>query len=169
MHAEWEATMAIETGAKLPDATVKLVGEAGPADAKISDIFAGKKAVLFAVPGAFTPTCHVSHLPGFLNNLDAFAAKGVDKVVCLAVNDPFVVGAWAKASAADGKIAFIADWDAAYTRALGMDIDLGVAGLGVRSKRYAMLVEDGTVKALHIEDQPGKAEISSAEALLAAL
>lgn len=161
--------MAIEVGAKLPDAVVKVIGDAGPAEMKVSDIVGGKKAVLFAVPGAFTPTCHLNHLPGFVNHLDAIKAKGADTVACIAVNDPFVVGAWAKASGADGKILFIADWDGAFTKALGLDIDLSAAALGVRSKRYAMLVEDGVVKTLHIEDAPGKAEQSSAEALLATM
>jgi peroxiredoxin len=161
--------MTIEIGAKLPEATFKAVTGEGPAAMTTSEIFAGKRVALFAVPGAFTPTCHVSHLPSFLNQHDALKAKGVDLIACTAVNDVFAMGAWAKASGAEGKILFLADGNGDFARAVGMDIDLSVAGLGVRSKRYAMLVEDGVVKALMIEDSPGVADKSTAEKLLQAL
>ncbi len=161
--------MTIAVGGKLPDMVFKVVTSSGTAEKTTAEIFGGKRAVLFAVPGAFTPTCHVSHLPGFLQKLDDFKAKGVEVIACTAVNDPFVMGAWAKASGAEDKILFLADGNGTFAKAIGMDIDLSVAGLGVRSKRYAMLIENDVVKALHIEDTPGKAEKSSAEALLAVL
>lgn len=161
--------MTIAVGGKLPDMVFKVVTGAGTAEKSTAEIFGGKRAVLFAVPGAFTPTCHVSHLPGFLQKLDEFKVKGVEVIACTAVNDPFVMTAWAKASGAEDKILFLADGNGAFAKAIGMDIDLSVAGLGVRSKRYAMFIENDEVKALHIEDAPGKAEKSSAEALLAVI
>ena len=132
-------------------------------------MFADKTVVLFAVPGAFTPTCHQKHLPGFLEHLHEFKAKGVDLVACTAVNDVFVLDAWAHANAADGKIAFLADGNAEFAKALGLDLDATGSGLGIRSKRYAMLVEDGIVKILNVEEVPSVAEKSSAEALLKAI
>ncbi len=161
--------MAIAVGDQIPAAEFKLIDGDAPTDTTTSDVFAGKKVVLFAVPGAFTPTCNDQHLPGFLEHLDTFKSKGVDAVICLAVNDPFVMQAWAASTGAAGKLAFIADGNATLTKALGMDVDLSIAALGVRSKRYAMLVEDGTVKALNIEETPSSAERSSAAELMAAL
>ncbi len=161
--------MPIEIGETLPHVTFKTMTSSGASEMPSQDVFAGKKVVLFAVPGAFTPTCHGSHLPGFIKHYDELKAKGVDTVACTGVNDVFVFGAWAKASEVDDKILFLADGNGDFAKAIGMDIDLSVAALGLRSKRYAMLVEDGVVKALHVEDSPGKAEQSSAEALLAAL
>lgn len=161
--------MTIAVGDKLPAMTLKVLGADGPANVESASLFAGKKVVLFAVPGAFTPTCTLNHLPGFVENHEAIMAKGVDDIAVVAVNDPFVVGAWAKQSGGEGKIHFLADWDAAFTKALGMDIDLGVAGLGVRSKRYSMIVEDGTVTTLNVEESPGQADISGAATLLGQL
>ncbi|MEM0899222.1 MAG: peroxiredoxin [Pseudomonadota bacterium] len=161
--------MAISTGDKLPDLTLKLLTDDGPANVELSSITAGKKIVIFAVPGAFTPTCTLNHLPGYVENAEAIKAKGIDDLVVVAVNDPFVVGAWADQSGGRGKIHFIADWDAAFTKEIGMDIDLGVAGLGVRSKRYSMIVDDGIVKTLNVEDNPGDADISGAAAILTQL
>lgn len=161
--------MTIAVGDKLPEMTLKVLGDDGPANVESGSLFAGKKVVLFAVPGAFTPTCTLNHLPGFVENHEAIMAKGVDDIAVVAVNDPFVVGAWAKQSGGAGKIHFLADWDAAFTKALGMDIDLGVAGLGVRSKRYSMIVEDGTVTTLNLEESPGEADISGAATLLGQL
>ncbi|TCD13479.1 peroxiredoxin [Oricola cellulosilytica] len=158
--------MTISIGEKLPDATLRTVTPDGPADSSTSELFGGRKVVLFGVPGAFTPTCSLNHLPGFLENRDAILASGIDEIVCISVNDHHVMSAWAKAAKADGKIQFLADWDGAFTKALGMDIDLGVAGLGVRSKRYSMIVDDGEVTALNIEDERGKATKSGAAALL---
>jgi len=122
--------------------------------------------VLFAVPGAFTPTCHKNHLPGFLNNADKIKAKGIDTIAVTGVNDVFVMDAWKKATDTDGKIEFLADGSAAFANAIGLSVDLGPRGLGTRSQRYAMVVEDGVVKTLNVEDQPGKADISGAENLL---
>ncbi len=161
--------MTIEIGDSVPHVTFKTMTASGASEMPSQEVFADKKVVLFAVPGAFTPTCHGSHLPGFIKHFDALKAKGVDTVACTGVNDVFVFGAWAKASGADDKILFLADGNGDFAKAIGMDIDLSVAALGVRSKRYAMLVDNGVVKALHIEDSPGRAEQSSAEALLAVI
>jgi glutaredoxin/glutathione-dependent peroxiredoxin len=158
--------MAIKVGDRLPNATFTVMTAEGPKPHTTDDIFKGKKVVLFAVPGAFTPTCHKDHLPGFLKNADAIKAKGVDKIAVTGVNDVFVMDAWKKASGAEGKIEFLADGSADFAKALGLTADLVARGLGVRSQRYAMLVEDGVVKKLNVEDAPGKAQISSAEALL---
>jgi peroxiredoxin len=159
--------MPIAVGDRLPDATFKIRTPDGLADVTVKELTAGKKVVLFAVPGAFTPTCHAKHVPSFLANLDAFKAKGVDTVACVAVNDAFVMDAWAKATGAEGKILFLADGNATFTKAIGLDFDGSGVGLGVRSKRYAMYVEDGVVKALNVEDAPGVMDRSSAETLLA--
>jgi peroxiredoxin len=161
--------MAIAVGSRLPEITFRAMTPSGPAQRTTNEVFSGKRVVLFAVPGAFTPTCNNMHLPGFLSNLDAFKAKGVDEVVCTAVNDVFALTAWAKATGAQDKITFLADGNGEFARAIGLDLDASAAGLGVRSKRYAMLVEDGAVKILNVEDAPGKAEQSSAEALLSAI
>ena len=158
--------MTIAVGDTIPNATVKTRTEDGPADLSTGDIFSGKTVVLFGVPGAFTPTCSMNHLPGFLTHNDEFRQKGVDTIAVVAVNDVFVMGAWEKSTEATGKIQFLSDGNGEFTKALGLDIDLSVAGLGVRSKRYSMLVEDGVVKQLNIEESPGQADKSSAEALL---
>jgi peroxiredoxin len=138
----------------------------GPKPKTTDDIFKGKKVVLFAVPGAFTPTCHKNHLPGFVTQADAIKAKGIDTIAVTGVNDVFVMDAWKKATTAEGKIEFLADGNGDFAKAIDMTIDASGNGLGTRSKRYAMVVEDGVVKKLNIEDAPGKAEISSAENLL---
>ncbi len=158
--------MTIKAGDKLPAATFKVKTADGVKEMTTDDIFAGKKVVLFAVPGAFTPTCNLNHLPGYLENRDAILAKGVDQIAVVAVNDPFVMGAWAQASGGEGKILFLADGSATFTKALGLDLDLTGGGLGVRSRRYSAIVEDGVVKTLNIEEQPGQAVTSSADALL---
>jgi peroxiredoxin len=129
-------------------------------------VFKGKKVVLFAVPGAFTPTCSNNHLPGFLKNSDAIKGKGVDEIAVTAVNDVFVMEAWKKSSGAAGKIEFLGDGNGDFAKALDLTMDGSAGGLGTRSKRYAMLVEDGVVKKLNIEDAPGKAEVSGADNLL---
>jgi peroxiredoxin len=161
--------MTITIGDRLPDATFRVLGPEGPKPVTTNEVFAGKKVVLFAVPGAFTPTCHLKHLPGFIKNIDAFKAKGVDTVACVAVNDPFVLGAWEEASGGKGKVLFLSDGNAEFTKKLGLEFDGSGLGLGTRSKRYAMLVQDGVVKALNIEGSPGLAEESTAEKLLEAL
>lgn len=159
--------MAIKVGDRLPNATFTVITAEGQPTPKTTDeIFKGKKVVLFAVPGAFTPTCHKNHLPGFVRHAEAIKAKGVDTIAVTGVNDVFVMDAWKKASGAEGKIEFLADGSAEFAKALGLTADLVARGLGIRSQRYAMLVEDGVVKKLNVEDAPGKAEISSAEALL---
>ena len=158
--------MTIAVGDKLPEAVFRVIGAEG-IDAPTTDqIFGGKKVVLFAVPGAFTPTCHVKHLPGFIENADQFKAKGIDTVACVAVNDPFVLGAWGQISGSDGKVVFLSDGNGEFTKEIGMDFDGSGVGLGTRSKRYAMLVEDGVVKVLNTEDSPGVADVSSAAKIL---
>ncbi len=161
--------MPLKVGDRVPDATFKVMTKDGPANMTSAEVFNGKKVAAFAVPGAFTPTCHNKHLPNFIENLDALKAKGVDTVACIAVNDPFVLSAWAKATNADGKIVFLSDGNAEFTKAAGFDFDGSGANLGTRSRRYAMLVDDGVVKVLNLEDGPGKAEASSAQELLKAL
>ena len=158
--------MTISIGEKLPEATFKTPGADGPANIASADLFSGKKVVLFAVPGAFTPTCSMNHLPGFLENYETLLSKGVDSVAVVAVNDVFGMSAWAKQSKSDGKIIFLADGSGDFTKAIGMEMDLSAAGLGLRSKRYSMIVEDGVVKQLNVEDSPGKAEISGAARIL---
>ena len=159
--------MPIKVGDRLPpDTKFRVMGPDGPAVKTMDDIFKGKKVVLFAVPGAFTPTCNNNHLPGFLANADAFKAKGIDAIAVTGVNDVFVFDAWKKATGAGGKIEFLADGNAEFARALDLTLDGSGFGLGTRSKRYAMLVEDGVVKKLNVEDVAGKAEASGADALL---
>ena len=161
--------MTLGVGDRLPEANFKILTEEGPSDMSTGDVFSGKKVVVFAVPGAFTPTCQALHVPNFLGNLDAFEEKGVNTVACIAVNDPFVLTEWARKTAADGKILFLSDGNAEFTKAAGLDFDGSAAGLGTRSRRYAMLVEDGVVKALNIEQAPKVVDVSSAEKILEAL
>ena len=161
--------MTIAVGDKLPELTLKERTPDGPVDLATTDLFKGRRVVLFAVPGAFTPTCSLNHLPGYLENRDAILERGVDDIAVVAVNDHHVMGAWAKATGGAGKLRFLADWDAAFTRALGMETDLSAGTLGLRSKRYSMLVEDGVVKALNIEDSPGQATVSGAAAMIGQL
>ena len=160
--------MAIKAGDRVPNATFTVMTAEGPKPKSSDEIFKGKKVVLFAVPGAFTPTCHKNHLPGFVKNADAIKAKGVDTIAVTGVNDVFVMDAWKKASGADA-IEFLADGSANFAKALGLTADLTERGLGVRSQRYAMVVDDGVVKTLNVEDAPGKAEVSGADNLLKGL
>jgi peroxiredoxin len=138
----------------------------GPKPKTTDEIFKGKKVALFAVPGAFTPTCSNLHIPSFLNNIAAFKAKGVDTVAVTAVNDAFVMKQWAEKTGGDGKIDFLADGSADFAKAVDMALDASANGLGIRSKRYSMLVDDGVVKQINVEDAPGKCDISGGEALL---
>jgi glutaredoxin/glutathione-dependent peroxiredoxin len=161
--------MTIKVGDRLPNASFTVMTSDGPKPKTTDEIFKGKKVVLFAVPGAFTPTCHKNHLPGFLQNADAIKGKGIDTIAVTGVNDVFVMDAWKKSTGAEGKIEFLADGSGDFAKAVGLTIDLGPRGLGTRSQRYAMLVEDGVVKTLNIEDAPGKADISGAENLLKSL
>jgi len=156
----------IKVGDRLPEAKFRVMGSEGPAVKSTGDIFKGKKVVLFAVPGAFTPTCSNNHLPGFLQNADAFKQKGIDTIAVTGVNDVFVMDAWKKASGAGSKIEFLSDGNGEFAKALDMTLDGSGFGLGTRSKRYAMLVDDGVVKKLNVEDVAGKAEVSGAENLL---
>ena len=158
--------MPIKIGDRIPEAKFRVMSAEGPAWKTTDEVFKGKKVVLFAVPGAFTPTCHNNHLPGFLKNAATIKAKGVDAIAVTGVNDVFVMDAWKKASGAEGKIEFLADGNGEFARAIDMTLDGSAGGLGTRSKRYAMLVDDGVVKKLNVEDAPGKAEISSADNLL---
>jgi peroxiredoxin len=159
--------MTIAKGDSLPEATFRVLGIEGIDTLSTEDVFGGKKVVLFAVPGAFTPTCHLKHLPGFIDNADAFKKKGIDTVACVAVNDPFVLGTWSDMSGGKGKVLFLSDGNAEFTKKIGMDFDGSGIGLGTRSKRYAMLVDDGVVKVLHTEESPGVADVSTAESMLA--
>ena len=157
--------MTIKVGYRLPNASVRLVTPDGPKPVETKDYFAGKKIVMFGLPGAFTPTCHKNHLPGFVKNADAIKAKGVDTIAVTAVNDGFVMNEWKKATSADA-IEFLADGNADFAKAIDMTLDGSGNGLGIRSKRYSMLVDNGVVKSLNVEDAPGKADISGADALL---
>jgi peroxiredoxin len=157
--------MTIQVGEKIPSITLTRMGEKGPEPITTDDLFAGKKVVLFAVPGAFTPTCSARHLPSFLEHADALKARGVDEIVCASVNDIFVMQAWGQNQQADGKVILLADGDAMLTKALGLELDLTGKGLGLRSQRYSMLVEDGVVKSLNV-DPAGSYEKSSAEEIL---
>ena len=161
--------MTISPGERIPDVVLTSMTDEGPQPIKSSDLFAGRKAVLFAVPGAFTPTCHNKHVPGYVEHLDAFAEKGVDLIACISVNDVFVVDAWARELKAKGKIMFLGDGNADFAKAIGLDQDFSPFGMGVRSQRYAMILDDGVVTALHIEEASGQAIQSGAEAMLGEL
>jgi peroxiredoxin len=160
--------MTIETGAKLPSVTLKELTADGMQDVSTDALFGQGKSVLFAVPGAFTPTCSAKHVPSFVINAEALHAKGVGVIACVSVNDAFVMSAWGKDQHAAGKVRMLADGNGELTKALGLDADLSAYGLGLRSQRYAMVIEDGIVTLLHVE-QGGAYEVSSAEAVLAAL
>jgi peroxiredoxin len=157
--------MTIKVGDKLPDATFTVMGPDGPKPITTADVFAGKKVALFAVPGAYTPTCHQKHLPGFLQHMNELSDKGVDTIACTAVNDVFVLDFWAKDTGAAGRVMMLADGSAKFAKAIGLDIDLTDHGLGVRSKRYAMLLDDGVVKVLNVDEAPPSHDKSSAETL----
>jgi peroxiredoxin len=158
--------MAIKVGDRLPEAKFRVMTAEGPAWKTTDEVFKGKKVVLFAVPGAFTPTCHKNHLPGYVQNADAIKAKGVDTIAVTGVNDVFVMEAWKRASGADGRVEFLADGNGEFAKAIDMTLDGSGNGLGIRSRRYSMLVEDGVVKKLNVEEAPGKVDISGADALL---
>ncbi len=160
--------MAIQVGDKLPEATLKVATNEGPQDRTTDEIFAGKKVVLFAVPGAFTPLCSGRHLPGYIQNAKEIKAKGVDTIVCLAVNDAFVMGAWGEAQNAGEDVLTAADGSAEFTKALGLDFDASKFGMGVRAQRFAAIIDDGVVTTLNVE-APMKFEVSDADSILAAL
>ncbi len=157
--------MAVNVGDSIPDVTLAVMGESGPEQVSTGDLFSGKKVVAFALPGAFTPTCSAQHLPGFVDSADAIKAKGVDSIICLSVNDVFVMDAWGKDRNVGDKIAMVADGSGVLAKALGLELDLTERGLGVRSRRYSMVVDDGVVSALNLEEG-GAYEVSSAEKIL---
>ena len=157
--------MAIRVGEKIPDATLKVATADGIKDRTTSEIFSGKKVVVFAVPGAFTPTCSAKHLPGFVEAAGDIKAKGVDTIACLSVNDPFVMGAWAKDQGTGDDVLMLADGSAAFTSALDTVLDLTERGLGVRSRRYSMIVDDGVVSQINLEEGGGY-EVSDAGTIL---
>ena len=158
----------IKVGDSIPSMKLTAATADGPKETSTDEVFGGKKVVLFAVPGAFTPTCSVRHLPGYLQNLGAMHVKGVDTVACLAVNDGFVMAAWAKDQAVDGRIEMLADGSGAFTKALGLELDLTARGLGIRAQRFAMVVQDKHVVSISVE-KPGDFDVSKAESVLAAL
>jgi len=164
--------MTIKVGDRVPEGSLQEFIEVegngcsiGPNTFKVQDLVKGRKIAVFGLPGAFTPTCSAKHVPSYLGNLDKLKAKGVDEVWCLAVNDPFVMGAWARDQKANGRIRFMADGSADYTKKLGLELDLTARGMGVRTQRFSMLVDDGVVKSLNVE-APGKFEVSDADTLL---
>jgi glutaredoxin/glutathione-dependent peroxiredoxin len=167
--------MTIKIGDRLPEGTLSEFIETetegcslGPNTFKVTDLAKGKKIAIFGLPGAFTPTCSAKHVPGYVQHAAEFKAKGVDEIWCISVNDAFVMGAWGRDQKATGVVRMMADGSAAYTKALGLDMDLTKNGMGVRSKRYSMLVDDGVVRQLNLEE-PGKFEVSNAETLLSQL
>ena len=161
--------MTISVGDKLPSVTLKQLTPEGVKEVTTDEIFGGKKVVFFAVPGAFTPACSQRHLPGFVERAADIKAKGIDEIACVAVNDAFVMGAWGREQKAEGKVRMLADGSGDLVRALGLELDLSKGGLGIRSQRYSMLVDNGVVKSLNIEKQPGQVDVSGAEAMLRAL
>lgn len=157
--------MTIKVGDQLPEATFMVMTSDGPAPKSSKEVFAGKKVALFAIPGAYTPTCQKEHVPGFVDRVDELKGKGIDTIACTAVNDPFVMAQFAKDTGAEGKIMMLADGNGEFVKKIGLDFDGSGFGLGVRSKRYAMLVDDGVVKVLNVEDAPPMHDKSSAETL----
>jgi len=160
--------MTISVGDKLPEATLVEMTADGPTPRTTADIFGGRKVAIFSVPGAFTPTCSAKHLPGFVDQADAFKAKGVDEIACMAVNDAFVMGAWGKDQNAGGKVSMLADGNGDFVKALGLELDGTGFGMGLRGQRFSMIVEDGTVTTLNIEG-PGEFQVSSADHMLTQL
>jgi len=157
--------MTIKVGDRMPEGSFGVMTKDGPGSLSTADLFKGKKVVLFAVPGAFTPTCSMNHLPGYVKHAAEFKAKGVDTVACLSVNDTFVMDAWGKAKDAADKVVMLADGNGTYTKALGLELDASGFGMGTRSQRFAILVQDGVVKQLHVE-APREFKVSAAEHVL---
>lgn len=161
--------MTIQVGEKLPSVTLRYLSPEGPKEITTDELFRGKRVALFAVPGAFTPACSQRHLPGYVEKAAEIRAKGIDQIACVAVNDVFVMNAWAKAGNVGDNIMMLSDGSGEFARALGLELDMRSRGLGMRSQRYSMLVDDGVVKSLNVEPQPGSVESSGAEAMLRAL
>ena len=160
--------MTIKTGQKMPSGTFGIMTESGPGAISTDELFAGKKVVLVSVPGAFTPTCSMNHLPGFVDHADALAAKGVDSIACMAVNDVFVMDAWGKDRAVGDKVIMLADGNGEYAKALGLEMDATAFGMGMRGQRFAIVVDDGVASHVGVE-APGQFELSKAETILDAL
>jgi len=160
--------MTIKVGDRLPSVTLSVLGDAGPKPVSIDELCSGKKVVLFAVPGAFTPTCSMQHVPGFVDKASAFKDKNIDTVACISVNDPFVMGAWGKDRSVGDNVMMLADGNGEFTAAIGLEMDGSGFGLGTRSQRYAMVIDDGVVTLLNVESGPGL-DVSSAESILASL
>ncbi|MCH8308037.1 MAG: peroxiredoxin [Proteobacteria bacterium] len=160
--------MSIQAGEKMPSGAFGVMTDAGPGAVSTEDLFGGKKVVLFSVPGAFTPTCSMNHLPGFIDHADEILAKGVDTIACMAVNDIFVMDAWGKDRSVGDKISMLADGNGEYASALGLEMDATGFGMGMRGQRFAIIVDDGVAAHVAIEE-PGKFEVSSAESVLANL
>ncbi len=160
--------MTIKVGDKLPSATLIKATENGPDQVSTNDFFAGRKVALFAVPGAFTPTCSAKHMPGYVDNAEALKAKGIDEIACVSVNDAFVMDAWGKHSNAGDKVTLLADGNGQFAKELGLEMDGSKFGMGTRSQRYSMVVNDGVVESLNVEG-PGEFKVSSAEHLLGTL
>ncbi|WP_193367334.1 peroxiredoxin [Pelagibius marinus] len=160
--------MTIQVGDRIPSATLRYKTDEGIQEITTDEIFGGKKVVLFSLPGAFTPTCSAKHLPGFVDKAGEFKGKGVDSIICMSVNDAFVMDAWGKDQNVGDKVQLLADGNGDFAKALGLELDATGVGLGIRAQRFAMVVEDGVVKTLNVEE-PGAFEVSSAESMLAAL
>ncbi len=160
--------MTIKVGDKVPESTLMEMGESAPQPITSEDLFGGRTVGVFAVPGAFTPTCSAKHLPGFVQNAEALKAKGVDDIACVSVNDVFVMAAWGKAQGADSKVRMLADGNGNFTKALGLAFDASGFGMGERSQRYSMIVKDGVVQELNVEEK-GAFDVSSAEHMLGQL
>ncbi len=158
--------MTISVGDKMPSGTLMTTGDGGPEPVSTDEWFAGRKVVLFGLPGAFTPTCSAQHVPSYVENHTALAAKGVDAVGCMSVNDAFVMGAWGKDRQVGNNVTMLADGSAAYTKALGLELDLSARGMGVRCQRFAIVVDDGVVSAIQVEENPGVVELTGAQAIL---
>ena len=161
--------MSIEIGDKVPPSSFQVIGPDGPTLVSTVDLLDNRTVVLVAVPGAFTPTCHNHHVPGYLDNLDALKDRGVDEVCIVSVNDMHVMSHWAKSTGGVGKLTYLADGSGAFTKAIGLDVDLSAVGMGLRSKRYSMLIKNGKVEQLNIEESPGVADISAAARILSQL
>ncbi len=160
--------MSIAPGEHIPDTVFVRMGENGPERIAAADLFTGRTVALFSVPGAFTPTCSAKHLPGFIERADELRARGVDEIVCTAVNDAFVMSAWGKAAGADGKVSMLADGNGDFVRALGLEMDATKNGMGIRGRRFSMLVRDGVIAELNVED-PGAYRVSTADHLIGQL
>lgn len=159
----------LEIGNRLPDATFRRLTAEGPQELTTAEVFGGKKVVLFAVPGAYTPTCNNDHMPSFIENADAFKAKGVDEIVCIAVNDMFVLDAWGKSLGAEGRVTLLSDGNGDFTASIGMTLDGSGFGLGNRSRRYAAVVDDGTLKVVQVEENPGVCTVTGGPSILDSL